>query len=584
MVILGINFLHGDSSACILVDGKLISAVEEERFSRIKHDSAFPIHSINFCLESAKLNIREVNIVSVNYNSKYNFFNKIIFLIRFLFNINLIARLSFTLRKNSIKKIFQEYFNQKLTFEVDYIPHHKAHISSSYLCSGFNDSIGFTFDGSGDFSTCEIFLCTKNKINLIEKSLFPHSLGIFYQAFTQFLGFNNYGDEYKMMGLAAYGKAIYKKKILKLFKSNSNSFIDLNLKYFSHHKNSFSHNHEGGSPSFSNLFSKNFEIFFGLPRKFNKKVTTYHKNLAASVQAVFEDKVIEKLNELYETYQIDKLCMAGGCALNSALNGKIFSKTKFKEIYIPPNPGDGGAAVGAALFTWKSIVKDGFVNTELTSPFLGTSYSNAYIYENIVKNLAKEYKQLNFKYIDNFNLLIKLASASLQKKEIIGWFQDKMEFGPRALGNRSILADPRSKNVVDFINLKIKKREDFRPFAPSILHEFKDVFFEMKHINHSLFMSGVFNAKNKALKKTPGIVHVNMSSRVQTVTKEFNEKFYLLLKNFYESTGVPILINTSLNIDSPICESPENAIDVFYKSNLDKLFLQNWLITKNEKH
>jgi carbamoyltransferase len=266
--------------------------------------------------------------------------------------------------------------------------------------------------------------------------------------------------------------------------------------------------------------------------------------------------------------------------MNSSLNGKIIDLNIFKKVFIPPNPGDGGGAIGAALFTLKSVRGDSFKNVKLNTPFLGTSYSNIYISKKIIEPLKDKFSDFNFNYIDDFNSIIKLASKSLKNYEVIAWFQDRMEFGPRALGNRSIIANPSHKNVVDLINLKIKKREDFRPFAPAVLDEYKNDYFENNGSNDGLFMSAVCKSKKKTLQIAPGVVHVNNTARVQVVTKEFNEKFYLLIKNFYELTGIPILINTSLNISEPICESPQNAVEVFLKSNLDKIFLQNWVISK----
>jgi carbamoyltransferase len=579
MNILGLNFLHSDSSACIIKNDKLLAAVEEERFNRTKHFSGFPINSINFCLDYANLKIHEIDIISLNFDSRYNFKEKFLFSLKNLFNFNLYKKLFTNNKTKTLKYFFDVHFNPKLNFKIDFVSHHLAHISSSYLCSGFDSALGFSIDGSGDFSTCEIFLCNKNKIELIEKTTYPHSLGIFYQAFTQFLGFNNYGDEYKIMGLAAYGKPIYKEKILKLFNLSSSHFINLNLKYFLHHKD-FGQNYNEGSINFSDLFSYDFLELFGHKRNSKDKITQFHKDLAASVQEVFEEIIIKKINQIQGIYKAKNLCLAGGCIFNSSLNGKILNLNKFKNVYIPPNPGDGGGALGAAFYTLKSLKGDSFKNIKLNSPFLGTNYSNTYIEKKIIAPLKNKFLEYKFYYFEDFNKVIKLASKSLQDNEIIAWFQDRMEFGPRALGNRSIIADPRNKNVVDFINLKIKKREDFRPFAPAILNEYKNDYFEINAADNGLFMSAVVKAKDKTRKIAPGIVHVNNTSRVQTVTKEFNEKFYLLIKDFYESTKVPMLVNTSLNISEPICESPENAVDVFLKSNLDKIFLQNWVICK----
>jgi carbamoyltransferase len=580
MIILGLNIFHGDSSACLIVDGKIISAVEEERFTRIKHFSGFPINSINYCLSKSNLTIEEVDSISVNFNSKYNFKHKIYFMFKNFFNTNFFPRLSLTLKKNSINNIIYRNYNKKINIKPSHIAHHKSHIASSYLCSGFNRSIGFSFDGAGDFSSTEIYLCEDNKFNLIEKVLFPHSLGVYYQAFTQFLGFKNYGEEYKVMGLAAYGSPKYKNRVYKLLDLSKKDFFRLDLKYYSHYKETFSYYHETGSPFFDNLYSSEFEKLFGPSRKINEPVTTFHKDLASSMQEVLEELVISKLNKIHDEHNIDNLCLAGGCAFNSSLNGKILNQTKFKNVYISPNVGDAGGAIGSALVE-ASLNEKKFTNLEMTNPFLGPEFSNDYIKKNIISIVNKNYQNIYSEYFDNFNELIEKTSELLINKKIIGWFQDRMEWGPRALGNRSILADPRLSDVRDIINLKIKRREEFRPFAPSILKEFKDEYFEIGEQTCSPFMTMVVKAKNKALENTPGVVHIDRTSRVQTVDEEFNPKFYSLIKSFYNKTKVPLLLNTSLNVNGPISRDPDDAFEVFSKTNMDVLVLQNWILIKN---
>lgn len=580
MIVLGLNIFHGDSSACLLIDGEIISAAEEERFTRIKHFSGFPINSINYCLSKSNLTIEEIDNISVNFNSKYNFKHKISFMLRNFFHTNFFPRLNLTVKKNSISNIIYQNFNKKISIKPSHVPHHKSHIASSYLCSGFKRSIGFSFDGAGDFSSTEIYVCDENKMELIDKVLFPHSLGVFYQAFTQFLGFKNYGEEYKVMGLAAYGNPIYKNRVYKLLDLTKKDFFRLNLKYYSHYKETFSYYQETGSPFFDNLYSSEFENLFGHSRKINEPVNDFHKDLAASMQEVLEEIVISKLNKINDNYNIDSLCLAGGCAFNSSLNGKILKKTKFKNIYISPNVGDAGGAIGSALVS-SSLLEKKFINKKMNNPFLGPEFSNEYIKENIIPIASKTNQNISNHYYENFDELIEKTSELLVNKKIIGWFQDRMEWGPRALGNRSILADPRLNNVRDIINLKIKRREEFRPFAPSILKEFKDEFFELGEGVESPFMTMVVKAKDKALKQTPGVVHVDNTSRVQTVDQEFNFKFYSLIKNFYNKTNVPILLNTSLNVNGPISRDPDDAFEVFSKTNMDALILQNWILIKN---
>lgn len=580
MIILGLNIFHGDSSACLLINNKLISAVEEERFTRIKHFSGFPINSINYCLENSNLTIEEIDIISVNFNSKYNFKNKILFMIKNFLNTNFFPRLTLTLKKNSIKNIIYQNYNKQIKIKPNHVPHHLSHVASSYLCSGFSESIGFSFDGAGDFSSSEIYLCKNKEMKLIEKVLYPHSLGVFYQAFTQFLGFKNYGEEYKVMGLAAYGEPKYKNRVYKLLDLNSNSFYKLNLEYYNHYKETFSYYQESGSPFFDNLYSSEFEELFGPSRKLEEKVSTYHKDVAASMQSVMEEIVINKLNKIYNEYQIDNLSLAGGCAFNSTLNGKINKKTKFKNIYTSPNVGDAGGAIGSALVT-ASVLDPNFKNEKMINPFLGPKYDNEYVNKNIISLVKKINQNVSYKYFENFDDLIKEVCNLLKNKKVLAWFQDRMEWGPRALGNRSIVADPRNKDVRELINLKIKKREEFRPFAPSVLSEYSSEYFELENQKETPFMTMVLKAKKKAIEEIPGVVHVDGTSRVQTVTETFNKKFYDLINAFYKETNVPVLLNTSLNVNGPISRDPDDAFEVFSKTNLDALAIQNWLLVKN---
>ena len=576
MNILGLNVFHADTSACIIKDGKIISAVEEERFTRIKHFSGFPKNSIDFCLKEADINLSNLDVIAVNYNKNYNFKEKLFFSIKNFYKSNFFRRAFFSLKKNSLNKFFLKNYEIDISQKIKFIPHHLSHISSTFFFEDIKENcIGFSFDGSGDFSTIEVYKLGKD-IELLEKVNYPNSPGIFYQAFTQFLGFKNYGDEYKVMGLASYGKPIYKDRLKKLLKLNDNTFFSLNLKYFDHHESVMDYDFESGYPYFDDLYSKKFEQLFGKSRKSNEPIKELHKDLAASLQLVFEEIILEKLNNLFDKYKLNGLCISGGCAFNSSLNGKIINSSKFKKIYISPNVGDAGGAIGSALYVAKKN------NIELKyndSPYLGTYYSDDYIEKNILNKL-KDPHFFKYKYYEDFKELCLVTSKILrQKQSVVGWFQDKMEWGPRALGNRSILGDPTNAKMRDIINLKIKKREEFRPFAPSVIVEKADEYFEIE--GNSKYMCAVYNAKQKAKDLVPSVVHIDGTSRVQTVSKEMNFKFYTLLKSFEKLTEVPILLNTSLNVNEPICENPENALEIFTKTSMDALIIQNWILTKN---
>lgn len=575
MIILGLNVFHADTSACLIIDGKIVSAVEEERFTRIKHYSGFPRYSIDFCLKDNDLDINDVDAICVNFNKKYNLKEKLKFLFKKIFTINILTKILLSFKRNSLAREFKRNYSINIEDKIFFIPHHVSHVASTFYFHEIDEAISLSVDGSGDFSTSETYITNKN-FNLINKINYPHSLGIFYQAFTQFLGFKNYGDEYKVMGLASYGEPIYCERVKKII-SQDDDFFKLSLKYFSHDNIFIDYNFESGSPYFGDLYSEQLEKLFGKPRLINEPISKFHKDLAASFQKVFEEIIINKLVSLNKKYKIDKLCLSGGCVFNSTLNGKIFKNTGFKEIFFSPNPGDAGGSVGAALY--HAIKKNEKIKIN-KSPFLGPYYTDDYIEKKIVKQF-KYNKQFKITYFENQkNLNDKVTDCLINSEGVVGWFQDRMEWGPRALGNRSILGDPRNSEIREIINFKIKKREEFRPFAPSILEEYKDEYFHMS--SNSPYMSATFKAKDISKNKIPGVVHVDGTSRVQTVNKKFNEKFYNLISNFNEKTNVPILLNTSLNVNEPICENPENAFEIFSKTAMDMIVIQNWVFEKNK--
>ena len=569
MIILGLNIFHADTSACLVKDGKLIVAVEEERFTRIKHFTGFPKNSINFCLKEGRVKLEDVDYICVNYNTNYNFKEKVIFSLRNFYKSNFFKKAFFSLKKKSLKKLFIKFYNLDISKKVKFIPHHLAHIASAFYFNKVESSLGFSFDGSGDFSTVEIFNLGK-KIKLLEKVNYPDSLGIFYQAFTQFLGFKNYGDEYKVMGLASYGKPIYKDRIIKILKNKKN-FFKLDLNYFDHHQSIIDYDFESGYPFFDDLYTLKIEKLFGKARNINEPIKQIHKDIAASLQTGFEEVVIQKLYDIKEKYKNENLCIAGGCAFNSSLNGKIIEKSIFNNVYFSPNVGDAGGSIGAALL----VSKENNEKLEYDqNPFLGTYYSNKYIEENIISKI-KNIKNFKYTYYQNLDDLNDKVCNQLVNEGVVGWFQDRMEWGPRALGNRSILGDPRNPEMRDIINTKIKRREEFRPFAPSVLEEHYQDYFDTK--TPSPYMSRIVKVKSD---KIPGVTHVDNTARIQTVNREQNEKFYDLINEFYKITGVPMLLNTSFNCQEPIVETPEEAIDTFNRTEMDILVINDYIMRK----
>ena len=572
-IILGINTYHADSSACIIVDGKLIAAIEEERINRKKHFSGYPIESIRECLRIANKQDTEITDIAFNTKPLSNLFAKGAFFLKNLSH----DKNSFSERfkkKINIKKLLFENFTLNANVKFHYIEHHLAHIASAFYPSGFKDAVGLSIDGSGDFVTLAIAECKNNKIILTEKTNFPNSLGIFYHAMTQFLGFKNYGDEYKVMGLAAYGTPKYFDKIkANLFKDNKKLIFELNLDYFNHHKNSFQYIAED-TLYVDEIYNSNLIKLFSpeLENKNNKE--QFIKDFAASVQKVYEfffKKVIEKL---FLNNFSKNLVFAGGCALNSSANRFITNEKKqFKNIYIPCAPGDNGGALGAAFVvsTKYSTKVENFKN-----PYLGKEFSNHEVLEILKHNNYKD--KVTYKFMENDVDLFKSAARLISEGNVIGWFQGCMEFGPRALGNRSILADPRNPNMKSIINMKIKRRESFRPFAPSVIEKYQSDWFESDFINP--YMSSLAIVKSDKQKIIPSVTHIDGTARLQTVNSNNNSKYLNLINAFYLLTGVPILLNTSFNENEPIVMKPEESLDCLIRTDMDAVFINNYLITK----
>ncbi len=571
--ILGINFLHSDTSSCIFKNGKLVAAAEEERFSRIKHTSSFPINSINFCLNEAKIDISDLDIITINSNPFSSIDKKILFTLKNLKRYVLALKsLSNIKQKLTIKKLISLNFQKKFKGKIVYLDHHLSHIASSSFFSNFEESVNLSIDGFGDFASAGWGTSNNSSISLDKKILFPHSMGIFYQAITQFLGFKNYGDEYKVMGLSSYGNPNFENELSRVL-LNTNFGYELNLDYFVHQNQSIIEYDKLGQLKYKNLYSKKLLELLGPERKISDKITQRHMDLAKSAQVVFEKTLFNLLNELYDKYKIDNLTLSGGCAMNSVANGKILKNTLFKKIYISPNPGDAGGAIGSALLYLSKNKYE--IYKDINYAYLGKDYDNDEIEKILIdKNLKSQF----FVKKNSEEELLDIVTEELSNSKIVGWFQGKMEWGARALGNRSILADARNPDIKNIINSKIKRRESFRPFAPAIIGEYSKDWFEID--KEVPYMSEVYNILEKKRKELPGITHVDGTGRLQTVTQSTNPRFYKLIKKFYEKTKIPILLNTSFNENEPIVESPKQAIDCFMRTNMDILVLENWIISR----
>jgi len=580
MKIIGINAFHADSSACLIIDGKLISAVEEERFNRIKHWAGFPLESIKYCLRESNLNLSDIDHISINIDPKANYFKKILFLIKHRPSLKLIFnRFKKKKKYNSIREILNKEFNgSNFNGQINNIEHHYAHLSSAFHVSPFEESCILSVDGFGDFASTAWGYGKNNKIKIDNKIHFPHSLGIFYQALTQFLGFKNYGDEYKIMGLAPYGKPTYVNQLRKILVTKPNGNFELNLDYFKFHKENFNYRWENGKVEIEDLYTDKIKTLLGPERIQGEDLTNFHKDLAHSTQKIYEEAFLNILNNLYDKYQNDNLCIAGGCGMNSVANGKIKDNTKFKNIYVQAAAGDAGGAIGAAFATHYKISNKKRV-FKMKHAYWGTSFNDNQILDCLKKNeKIIENQKCSFKLISKNNELNKIVANDISEGKVVGWFQGKMEWGPRALGNRSILGDPRRSDMKDILNLKIKRRESFRPFAPSILREHVSDWFE--NDDDVPFMMKVYQIKEDKRKNVPAVTHVDGSGRLQTVYQETNKKYYNLINEFYKLTNVPLVLNTSFNENEPIVSSPEEALSCFLRTKMDTLVMENYIIKR----
>ncbi len=585
MVILGLNAYHGDSSACIVVDGELIGAVEEERFTRIKHWAGLPIQSIQYCLTEAGVGLEDVDHIAINRNPKANVLKKILYTLSQRPSLDLIKnRLKNATKIKDIKTSLCEALKIQpsiLKTVVHNIEHHMAHLGSAFYVSQLDQAAVVSIDGFGDFVGAMWGIAQGNSMDIKHRTFFPHSLGLFYLAFTQYLGFMNYGDEYKVMGLAAYGEPEYLEEMRMIVKTSglpADQLFKLDLDYLTHHSGDFAMTWDDGEPAMGLVFSEKCEKLLGPARKKGEQLEQRHKNIAASLQKRYEEVLFHILNRVYEKTSCSNLALAGGCAMNSLANGKIFHNTPFKEVYIQPAAGDAGGAIGAAYHVWNRVLgKDRFFVLEKS--YLGPEYSDAQIRELLVaKSGELEVENCTIERIDDLKMLCKRTAQAVSAGKVIGWFQGRMEWGPRALGNRSIICDPRRGDMKDILNLKIKRRESFRPFAPSIHLEAVNEYFEIGYPDP--FMLKVYKIKPEKREVIPAVTHADGTGRLQTVRKQDNLRYWQLIDEFEKLTGVPVVLNTSFNENEPIVCKPEEALACFLRTKMDVLVMGDWFVER----
>ena len=581
MIILGLNAFHADSAAAILLDGKLVAAAEEERFRREKHWAGFPSQAIAYCLDEAGVDLGDIDHVALNQDGNAHLWRKAAYVLtkrpdpRFV-----LERLRNRRARRGVREHLAEAFTMsQFTGRLHAVEHHKAHLYSAFHMSPFDKATAISVDGFGDFSSAAWGHGSGSEFDIEGRVYFPHSLGIFYQAVTQYLGFWNYGDEYKVMGLAPYGRPRFVEAIQKIVKLNSDGSFALDLQYFRHHSEKIAFEWQGGSPTFGQIFTDALPALLGPARGRDDPLEDRHQDIAHSTQVVYEEAFFNLVKCLYEQHGGPAIAIAGGCGMNSVANGKIRRRTPYQKVYVQSAAGDAGGAIGAAFAVWHETLGQ-TERFQMDHASWGPSFS-----ENEFFNLIEKQRQrleeagCTIEHLEEYALCQRVAEA-IASGRIIGWFQGRMEWGPRALGNRSILGDPRRADMKDILNAKIKRRESFRPFAPSILREAVSDWFEED--DDVPFMMQVFQICEEKRKQIPAVTHVDGSGRLQTVDEETSPRYYRLIKAFNGMTGVPMLLNTSFNENEPVVCRPEEALECFLRTKMDFLVLGDTLIERRK--
>jgi len=574
MYILGINAYHAGASACLIKNGQLIAAAEEERFNRKKYWAGFPVEAIKFCLREAGITPYDLDHVGISSDPSANLLKKVLFTLSKRPTLDLIhARLEAAAQKRDPRARLCEALgldSGSLRAEFHHVEHHQAHMASAFFVSPFPEAAILSVDGMGDFVSTMWGVGKGNHIEVQGTISFPHSLGFFYTAFSQWLGFPKYGDEGKVMGLAPYGKPVYLDQMRRIVRLQRDGTFELDLDYFIIHNQGVTMMWDDGEPFFSNLYSDKLLDAFGPPRVPRSEITEHQQNVAASLQAMLEEAEFALVRRLqYETGQ-KALCMAGGVALNSAFNGKVLPNTAFTDIYIQPAAGDAGNALGVCYYIYHQVLGQPrcFV---MNNAYTGPRFANG-----TIEQVLRQYN-LAYETHDDEDLT-RIGAQLIAEGNVLGWFQGEMEWGPRALGNRSIIADPRREDMKDILNARIKHREKFRPFAPSILIESVEDYFDQTYPDP--FMIKVYNVLEHKRKEIPAVTHVDGTGRLQTVEQEVNLLYWRLIKEFENLTGVPVVLNTSFNENEPIVCTPEEAIECFLRTKMDDLVLGNYLVSK----
>jgi carbamoyltransferase len=576
--ILGLNAFHADSAACLVKDGVLVAAAEEERFRRIKHWAGFPSAAVAWCLAEAGIRLGDVDHVALNQDSRANMPARLNYLLSGKAGAGLILnRLKNRKARAGAGALLEQAFpGERFRGEVHPIEHHLAHLSAAFHISPFQEAVAVSVDGFGDFASTAWGVGRGTELSVDGRVYFPHSLGVFYEAITQYLGFPHYGDEYKVMGLAPYGQPSRLDEMRRIVRLKPDGTFELDLTYFRHHREQATYQWEGGVPATSDLFSPALEQLLGPRRARDEALEQKHWDIARSAQAMYEEAFFNLLDRLHERTGLTDIALAGGCANNSVANGKVRRRTGFKRVYVHAAPGDAGGAIGAAFALWHR--QGGARGFRMDHAYWGPSFGNGDV-SGLLKERKNDLAQAGcmVEKLKEGELCARTAEAVADGK-VVGWFQGRMEWGPRALGNRSIVCDPRRADMKQILNAKIKRRESFRPFAPSVLDEAVPDWFEED--DDVPFMMQVFQIRQERRAQIPAVTHVDGSGRLQTVSRKTNPRYYALIEAFRDRTGVPMVLNTSFNENEPVVCRPSEALDCFLRTDMDLLVLGDHLIRR----
>jgi carbamoyltransferase len=577
--VLGINAYHGDAAACLVRDGQLVAAAEEERFRRIKHWAGFPSEAVRYCLDEAGIELGHLDHVAVNRDPSAHWPQRMKFVVAQRPSVAaIVERMKNRQRMKTIEAELSETFpGAAFHARVHHVQHHRAHLASAALVSPFDTCVAVSVDQFGDFASAAWGLCRGSRVEVEGSVFFPHSLGTFYSALTQFLGFPHYGDEYKLMGLAPYGEPRFVEPLREVLHALPDGSYELDLRFFRHHTDRVYFEWEGGAPQVEDLFTPALEELLGPRRRPDEPLTDRHRDLARSVQARYEEAFFHLLAALHRKYMVDAIALSGGCAMNSVANGKIRRRSPFSRVYVQSAAGDAGGALGAAFAVHHDL--HGGPRFAMRHAYWGPGFDQPAL-EAVVaaeRGAIEAAGCIVTRFDDQPRLCLETA-RHVAEGRVVGWFQGRMEWGPRALGNRSIVCDPRRADMKDILNLKIKRRESFRPFAPSILREHVARWFEED--DDVPFMMKVFPIRPERRAEIPAVTHVDGTGRLQTVSRDDNPRYHGLISAFHELTGVPLVLNTSFNENEPVVCRPEEALACFLRTKMDVLVLGDTMLVR----